>query len=77
MRLLELIADADESIVSDKIKAAALDISGLTSDSREVRAGYLFAAFPGTKQDGRQFIEEAIKKGAVAILAPEGTSVPS
>src|ERR1035437_1097677 len=56
---------------------AAMEITGLTSDSREVRAGYLFAAFPGTKLDGRQFIEEAVKKGAVAILAPEGTTVNS
>lgn len=77
MQLLELIIDADGLKVSDKIKAAAVEITGLTSDSREVRAGYLFAAFPGAKQDGRQFIDDAIKKGAVAILAPEGTSVSS
>ncbi len=77
MRLLELTIDADDLKVSDKIKAAALDITGLTSDSREIRAGYLFAAFPGTKQDGRKFIEDAIKKGAVAVLAPEGTVINS
>ena len=77
MRLLELIIDADDLKISDKMKAAGITITGLTSDSREVRAGYLFAAFPGTKQDGRQFIEEAIKKGAAAVLVPEGTEVQS
>ena len=77
MRLLELTTDLDGIKVSNNMLAAATEITGLTSDSREVRAGYLFAAFPGTKLDGRQFIEEAIKKGATAILAPEGTTINS
>lgn len=75
MRLLELIGDADGLTVSDKNKAAETGITGLTSDSREVRAGYLFAAFPGTKQDGRAFVDEALRKGAAAVLVPEGTPV--
>ena len=53
--------------------AEGVEITGLTSDSREVRAGYLFAAFPGTKQDGRAFIKDAVAKGAAAVLAPLGT----
>ncbi len=77
MRLLELTTELDGLKVSNTMLAAATEITGLTSDSREVRAGYLFAAFPGLKQDGRQFIEEAIKKGAAAILAPEGTVINS
>jgi UDP-N-acetylmuramoyl-L-alanyl-D-glutamate--2,6-diaminopimelate ligase len=74
---LELITEADGVKVSDEGKAAAVEVNGLTSDSREVRAGYLFAAFSGTKQDGRQFIDDALKKGAAAILVQEGTEVPA
>jgi len=77
LRLLELTTELDGIKTSNNMLAAATEITGLTSDSREVRAGYLFAAFPGAKQDGTQFIEEAIKKGAVAILAPEGTVINS
>ena len=73
MHLLELIGDDDGARVSDRAAASTLEIRGLTSDSREVRTGYLFAAFPGAKQDGRQFIADAIARGAVAVLAPEGT----
>jgi UDP-N-acetylmuramoyl-L-alanyl-D-glutamate--2,6-diaminopimelate ligase len=51
------------------------EITGLTADSREVRAGYLFAAFSGTKTDGRQFIEDAVKRGAVAVLTDAETMV--
>jgi len=49
------------------------DIIGLTADSRRVAPGYLFAALPGSQSDGRAFIPEALAKGAVAVLAPEGT----
>jgi UDP-N-acetylmuramoyl-L-alanyl-D-glutamate--2,6-diaminopimelate ligase len=43
-------------------------ITGLTADSRAVRPGYLFAALPGTKADGREYIANAVKNGAAAIL---------
>ncbi|OAN44467.1 UDP-N-acetylmuramoyl-L-alanyl-D-glutamate--2,6-diaminopimelate ligase [Magnetospirillum moscoviense] len=52
-------------------------ITGLTADSRKVAPGFLFAALPGTKADGRAFIDRAVAAGAVAILAPEGTPAPA
>lgn len=52
------------------------DIVGLTSDSRRVEAGYLFAALPGSRADGRAYIGDAIRRGAAAILAPSGTRLP-
>jgi len=36
----------------------------------------MFAALPGTKADGRRYIAEAVARGAVAVLAPEGTVWP-
>lgn len=52
------------------------DIAGLSADSRQVRPGWLFAAIPGSKYDGRDFIEDAVRNGAVAVLVPAGTVVP-
>src|SRR5690348_7816123 len=52
-----------------------LEIAGLTADSRAVKPGYLFAALPGAKADGRAFIAEAVSRGATAVLAPPGTDV--
>ncbi|MDX5382130.1 MAG: UDP-N-acetylmuramoyl-L-alanyl-D-glutamate--2,6-diaminopimelate ligase [Rhodobacterales bacterium] len=43
-------------------------ITGLAVDSREVRAGTLFAALPGTRVHGASFIPTALEQGAVAIL---------
>ncbi|MCD8497684.1 MAG: UDP-N-acetylmuramoyl-L-alanyl-D-glutamate--2,6-diaminopimelate ligase [Alphaproteobacteria bacterium] len=44
-------------------------LKGLTSDSRKVKQGFLFAALPGAKADGAAFIADAIKNGASCILA--------
>ncbi|SOD90558.1 UDP-N-acetylmuramoyl-L-alanyl-D-glutamate--2,6-diaminopimelate ligase [Caenispirillum bisanense] len=57
--------------------ADGLTVSGLTADSRAVEPGMLFAALPGWKLDGRDYIAQAIDKGAVAVLAPEGTALPA
>lgn len=46
-----------------------LNISGITFDSREVKAGYLFICISGFKADGHDFAAEAIDRGAVALLA--------
>ena len=46
----------------------ALGIRRLTSDSRTVRAGDTFAAYPGDDRDGRDFIARAIAAGARTVL---------
>jgi UDP-N-acetylmuramoyl-L-alanyl-D-glutamate--2,6-diaminopimelate ligase len=59
------------------IDAAAnkdMDITGLTCDSRKVAPGFLFAAIPGTSADGSAFIDDALTRGATAILAATGTN---
>jgi len=61
----------------DPARLSAFAVTGLTADSRTVRPGDLFAALPGTRVDGRAFIADAVARGAVAVLAPEGTSWPS
>lgn len=43
-------------------------IHGLTVDSRSVSEGDLFVALPGFSVDGRDFIPDAIQKGAAAVL---------
>jgi UDP-N-acetylmuramoyl-L-alanyl-D-glutamate--2,6-diaminopimelate ligase len=56
------------------------EIRGVTHDSRRAGAGILFAAFPGKKADGRDFVAQAVLAGAPAALgpapAPEGVEVP-
>jgi UDP-N-acetylmuramoyl-L-alanyl-D-glutamate--2,6-diaminopimelate ligase len=56
--------------------AAGLEIGSVTADSRQIRPGDLFVAVPGVFVDGRDFIPEAVRNGAVAVLAPNGTFWP-
>jgi UDP-N-acetylmuramoyl-L-alanyl-D-glutamate--2,6-diaminopimelate ligase len=43
-------------------------VSDVTADSHACRAGSLFAALPGTVADGVDYIDEAIDRGATAVL---------
>jgi len=40
----------------------------ITSDSRHVEPGVAFAAYPGTRQDGRAFIDDAVLRGAGVVF---------
>jgi len=48
------------------------EIRGLSADSREVGPGFLFAALPGTVSDGADFVDDALSRGAAAVLARTG-----
>lgn len=55
-----------------------IKVKGLTSDSREVRQGYLFIAISGFENDGHDYTQEAIANGAIAIIGekPLALKVP-
>ncbi len=51
-------------------------ITGLAVDSRQVKPGHLFAALPGSKVHGGEFIQYALRMGAAAILTDrEGAAI--
>jgi UDP-N-acetylmuramoyl-L-alanyl-D-glutamate--2,6-diaminopimelate ligase len=54
--------------------SAEIEIRGITADSRMVEPGWLFAALPGARADGRQFIADAVRRGAGAVLVPTDTT---
>jgi UDP-N-acetylmuramoyl-L-alanyl-D-glutamate--2,6-diaminopimelate ligase len=52
-----------------------VDITGVTSDSRKVRSGFLFVCVNGTKTDGHEFARIAVELGAAVVLAACDTGV--
>jgi UDP-N-acetylmuramoyl-L-alanyl-D-glutamate--2,6-diaminopimelate ligase len=61
-------------------RAGAADnpsIARICADSRDVRPGDLFVAIKGGKRDGHDLAGEAVRKGAVAVLAEKPLDVPS
>ncbi len=72
MKLIELIDASGRSAAEPE---ADLEIAGLTADSRTVLPGFLFAALPGAKLDGRAFAADAAARGAVAILTDDAAAL--
>jgi len=63
--LCEVAAALEGAVVSGD---PAVQISGVTHDSRQVRPGHLFAAMSGQRTDGGAFVREAVERGAAAVL---------
>lgn len=55
--------------------AGAIEIAGVSADSRSIGPGFLFAALKGTEADGTRFAGEAVRRGAVAVLAATDAAV--
>ena len=45
-----------------------LEITGLSVDSRQTKAGHLFCAMPGVNMHGAEFVSFAVRMAAVAVL---------
>ncbi|GAB0117305.1 UDP-N-acetylmuramoyl-L-alanyl-D-glutamate--2,6-diaminopimelate ligase [Acidisoma sp. 7E03] len=82
MRLIDLMRGTYTQNTGRAPRAAAggaadVEIHGITATSNDVQPGYVFAALPGTKQDGRAYIADAVARGAAAVLAPPDTDWPA
>lgn len=71
--LAELLADLSKDFALPEFelsaRSAEIRVQGLTLDSRQVDQGYVFIACPGKHYDGREFIAQALRAGAAAVLA--------
>ena len=47
------------------------DVKGITCDSRKVQPGYIFVAIKGLKEDGNNYIQEAVKNGANLVITDQ------
>src|SRR5690348_11957443 len=52
------------------------EVTGVTFDSREVGAGDLFVAMPGTVHDGHKFVEAAFSSGAAGAIVSQPVDGP-
>ncbi len=72
MRVSEIIGSL--ALTADRVGGDP-EIAGIAVNSRQVRPGYLFAAIPGECADGWDYVDDAIQRGAVAIVT-EHTADP-
>ncbi|MER9297066.1 UDP-N-acetylmuramoyl-L-alanyl-D-glutamate--2,6-diaminopimelate ligase [Mesorhizobium sp. M0621] len=52
-----------------------LEVTGISSDSRQVKPGVVFFALAGTKADGAVYAADAAARGAAAIVAGKGSAI--
>lgn len=58
--------------ILETLRNQGVDPSGVSADSRKVRPGDLFLAMPGQRTDGRDFIADAVGRGAAGVLWESG-----
>ena len=73
MLLPDLLADVE---VTRILGPDAPDVRAVVHDSRRVTPGSLFAAVPGATTDGHDHVDEAVRRGAVAVLVEHDVAVP-
>lgn len=80
-QIFKMAPKLSDFLNDDEIVASKGDlerpISGLAIDSRRVMHGNLFFALPGRRADGNLFIDAAIARGAVAVIAEKIPAVTS
>lgn len=55
-------------------KLPELSVTGITLDSRSVESGCLFVSMKGSSVDGHDFIPDAVRRGAAAVVGERGIS---
>jgi len=73
MKLSELINNLEIKEINGDLN---LDIKGISHDSRNIKRGYLFVCIKGFVFDGHCFIDEAVNKGAIALVVEQEVYAP-
>lgn len=63
--------------VSEKIRPSEVEVTGIFNDARLVIPNSIFFAIPGVKNDGHQFIPDAVARGAIALVVQDTSLVPA
>jgi UDP-N-acetylmuramoyl-L-alanyl-D-glutamate--2,6-diaminopimelate ligase len=56
------------SALADRLAQLGVPLVDLTTDSRQVKLGSVFVAYPGSALDGRAYIADAVARGAAAVV---------
>jgi UDP-N-acetylmuramoyl-L-alanyl-D-glutamate--2,6-diaminopimelate ligase len=68
VKVRDLVGNLEERGEAKIVTGGEREITGLTTDSRKVRPGDLFAALEGPRRDGHRFLSAAAAAGAAALM---------
>lgn len=77
-RLYNLFMTTEElaDLLKGTHKGPSVRFKGFSIDSRQVEQGQIFVALKGQNHDGHSFASDAIKKGAVGVIAERALDLP-
>lgn len=75
-QLTNLLARASQAVTSD-FDLTTIDVNSIAYDSRDVKPGSLFIAMQGSNASGADFIDDAVARGAVALIIAPDMALPS
>ena len=61
---------------AENVFATAIDVKGVSTDTRTIKPGELFIALQGENFDGNEFIAKAVEKGACAVVTNDEKKIP-
>ena len=69
---MKYLSDLIEGLAFTELQGSAdIEITAVVFDSRKVIPGCMFVAVKGTVSDGHDYIDLAVKQGAVAVICEE------
>lgn len=74
MRLADLLLAINGELIAG---SPDTEITGITNRSRDVAPGSLFVAWRGMEHDGHDYIPEALRRGAVAVVVEHDVMIPA
>lgn len=74
--VVSLQAVLDSLLPREVLRFRHLGVDGLAFHSGEVAPGNLFFAIPGTRHNGSAYAQEALSRGAVAVVAEQPLNLP-
>lgn len=74
MKLAQLFASYSQYLMGKS--SPTQDVSGITTDSRQVAPGTVFIAIRGTQQDGHDFLPRVLLKNPIAVVVSDKSRVP-
>jgi len=74
MELTQLLNSVHAIKVTGEVQRK--DVADIVYDSRKVQKNSVFVAVKGYKSDGHKFLQDAINKGAVAVVVEDNDSIP-
>ena len=73
MQLKQLIQHLPSAVVEGSVDR---EVAGLAYDSRRVTPGMVFIAIPGQRNDGHDYIDSAIERGASTVICERQVVLP-